>query len=423
MPDKKARQKPFGYWNKERVRREALKYTTRTEFAIKSCGAYTAALKKGWIDEVCSHMIVKWQKKWANYKICCEEAKKYKTRTAFQRECNGAYTYALRHGFLNEICSHMKLIWKRKWDSYEACQKESLKYKTRQAFQKGCDGAYTYALRHGFLDEICTHMEVVGNFYKRCIYAFEFPDKVVYVGLTGNIKRRVNQHLKGAKSPIYQYIKESGLFPELKILYDYSEKDIAPELEKRTLREYTDAGWKPLNKVKAGSLGGGTLRWEKEKCLDAAKKCNYRKEFHKRFSGAYYSCKQNGWLNELNEVLPISIVKVHKKEKISRIKWTKEMCREKSLQYQYKIDFKRYDGSAYTAAVRNGWLAEICTHMQHVPKKIKWTKEKCHEIALKYQTKKELKEKEYSVYVTIVRNKWVDNVCSHMHSLRSNGKK
>ena len=46
-------------WDKESVWEEALKYETRTEFNEQNTGAYLQAVRKGWIDEVCSHMIIK----------------------------------------------------------------------------------------------------------------------------------------------------------------------------------------------------------------------------------------------------------------------------------------------------------------------------------------------------------------------------
>ena len=44
------------YWTKERVYEEALKYKTRYEFAVGSPGAWNAAQRNGWLDEVCTHM-------------------------------------------------------------------------------------------------------------------------------------------------------------------------------------------------------------------------------------------------------------------------------------------------------------------------------------------------------------------------------
>ncbi len=46
-----------------------------------------------------------------------------------------------------------------------------------------------------------------------------------------------------------------------------------------------------------------------------------------------------------------------------------------------------------------------------------WTKDKCHEEALKYNTKKDFKEKSISVYSICVRRKWIDDICEHMVEL------
>ena len=67
--------------------------------------------------------------------------------------------------------------------------------------------------------------------------------------------------------------------------------------------------------------------------------------------------------------------------------WIKERCREEALKYKTKVEFRNNSGGAHTIARSNGWLDEICTHMVR-PKayNFKWTKEKCHEEALKYET-------------------------------------
>lgn len=48
---------PILYWTKERCCEEASKYSSRTEFSLRSVGAYYAAQGKGWLDDICGHMI------------------------------------------------------------------------------------------------------------------------------------------------------------------------------------------------------------------------------------------------------------------------------------------------------------------------------------------------------------------------------
>ena len=44
-------------WTHERVEEVALKYNKRTYFKKNNAGAYDAAWRNNWLDDVCSHMI------------------------------------------------------------------------------------------------------------------------------------------------------------------------------------------------------------------------------------------------------------------------------------------------------------------------------------------------------------------------------
>ena len=51
----------------------------------------------------------------------------------------------------------------------------------------------------------------------RCIYAVEFPDNSVYIGLTYNFENRKKQHLTNSKSTVYKKVKDypNPLFKKL----------------------------------------------------------------------------------------------------------------------------------------------------------------------------------------------------------------
>jgi len=100
--------KPPGYWTLKRVTEEAEKYTTRTEFFKNSRSAYYTAIRGGWLDQVCSHMKrLRYPRGYWDFSRVKEEAEKYKTRTEFHRGTGSAYTAAWRHGWLEEVCPHM----------------------------------------------------------------------------------------------------------------------------------------------------------------------------------------------------------------------------------------------------------------------------------------------------------------------------
>lgn len=150
---------------------------------------------------------------------------------------------------------------------------------------------------------------------------------------------------------------------------------------------------------------GGHGIWTKEEVIEEAKKYKALDDFHKNNLGAYTSAWRNGWLKELiwlerrfnehtfeefveavskydsikdfreNESKLYSYAEKHKwldtKEFKSLLRiskpngyWTKERCAEKALLYNTISEFNRKEPSAYNAARRNEWLKEITTHMK-----------------------------------------------------------
>ena len=435
---------------------EALKYSNRSEFSKQSNGAYTAALKNGWLDEICKHMIIKWQRKWdkESYR---REAIKYTTRTEFQNNSHGAWAAANKKGWLDEICKHMTVKWQHKWDK-ESCRKEALKYTSRTDFENNSSGAWAAANKKGWLDEICLHMEVLGNLFQRCIYAFEFSDNYVYVGLTDNFKRREKQHLNQIKSPVYQHIQETQIKPTAKILNEYTDRTLAQKLEKFYLDDYFKKGWNILNSAKPGALGGKYIYWTKERCIEAGKKCRTKSEFIKFYNGAYASSLKNGWYDEVSAHMISPIAKPQKwdfnkvqtealkystrnefalkcypaynyarKNKIlNKVcshmvhptplrKWTLEALKKEAKKYNSRSEFQSKNSSAYSIAAKENLLDEICVHMNPLREAPNyWTKEKCQERALLYKTKSDFKKHDGSAYTTAVREKWLNEICTHM---------
>ena len=108
---KKRNHLPCGYWTKEWVQAEALKYQTRSKFSQGCKAATTAAYRNGWIDEVCAHMKPCKQRHepgyWTKERVA-EEALKYQTKREFFSGSSSAYGVAYNNGWLDEVCAHMK---------------------------------------------------------------------------------------------------------------------------------------------------------------------------------------------------------------------------------------------------------------------------------------------------------------------------
>ena len=186
-----------------------------------------------------------------------------------------------------------------RWD-YDKCKKESIKYKTKTEFQKTSHGAYEFSRRNGFLEEICSHMEITGNKYFRCIYVFEFSNNYAYVGLTYNLSIRKNEHLNDNNCIIFKHIQNTDSSYKIKQLTDYVDVKIAKKLEGEYFEKYKNDGWIMLNKLNyLGILGGNEIIWSKEKCRKIAIKYKYKKDFREKNPSAYIISWRKKWLDDI----------------------------------------------------------------------------------------------------------------------------
>jgi len=349
-----SKRKPNGYWTKEKCQEEALKYSKKSLFSKKSYGSYNNALKNGWLGEICSHMI-EYQKPdgyWTKEK-CQEEALKYNSRSEIRNK--PFYKYSIINGWLGEITTHLSESKKPKnhW-TIQKCREEALKYKTKKDFRMG-NVCYSTALKNGWVDEICSHMVKSNNDSKRCIYAYEFKDNHVYVGLTNNLYTRNNRHMKDIHSQVYKHEHKSKLKPILKKLTGYIDVKNAQKKEGFYVKTYKLLGWNILNIAKTGGLGSPILIWTKEKCQEEALQYKHRYLFCKQSSGAYTKAQKNKWLDEICS----HMIYINKPSGY----WTKEQCHKESLNYYTRNKFKINSISAYSTAQKNKWLDEICSHM------------------------------------------------------------
>ena len=119
----------------------AKEFKTRTDFYKNDPGAYTSANERGILDDVCQHMLKK-----LHHNVKKEDvhtlALKYKTRMEFKNSEDGwAYNQAVKKKYIDEVCSHMETIGSK----YYRCV-----YVYEFTKQKSCYVGLTYSihLRH-----------------------------------------------------------------------------------------------------------------------------------------------------------------------------------------------------------------------------------------------------------------------------------
>jgi len=328
---------------------------------------------------------------------CIEEALKYNRRSDFQNYSGSAYNKACVNKWLNEICLHMKY---NSWTK-EKCQEEALKYKSKVEFKKKCGSGYNKACVNKWIDEICSHMQVIGTLKKRCIYAAEFSDNHVYIGLTYSLSNRIHRHLNDVNSSIYKHIIKTKIDPEFKQITDYIEINIAKKKEGEFVTHYQELNWNILNQTKTGTIGGNILMWTKEKCAEEALKYNLRIDFTNNSRSAYKSSINNGWLDEICSHM-------NKKWKT----WNFENCKTEALKYKTRNEYQNNSRTSYDYARKYKWFDEICLHMPS--KHVRASINECKLEALKYETRSEFMKKSPLIYKTSYKHKILNEICQHM---------
>jgi len=236
----------------------------------------------------------------------------------------------------------------------EKCYEVALKYKTRIDFKINYPSAYSSARKNIWLNEICSHMKNYKNDKKRCIYAFEFDNNFVYIGLTYNLKNRINKHLTDENSQVFKHVKTYNLKYNLKQLTEYLNPNDAKNKEQYYVNLYKENNWIILNIAKAGGLGGNFEFWTYDECKKEALKYDNKTDFYTLSPVAYTIACKYKWKDD--------ITKHMKSKKKPNGYWTKEHCHEEALKYKSRSEFKKYSRSAYRNSTKK-WMDEICSHM------------------------------------------------------------
>lgn len=244
---------------------------------------------------------------------------------------------------------------------------ESKKYKYRSDWKLGANRHYQEVhKRRKHLVPICTaHMELSGPYEGHQVYAYEFEDKTVYVGLTGNPTRRHKTHLE--TGPVSERLH---LRYELKVLASGLTKQAAHDHETAEHDKYAAAGWTNLSTRERCGAMGRNRQHTRSTCLDVARTCATKKAFHATPQGQ--AAILRGWNDEIAQEMGWP-------DHVSHV-WTQEKCEASAKRFTWLVDWINGDSAAYTAAKKRGWLAAIKTRMfprvKPTPKKT-WTYGEC----------------------------------------------
>jgi hypothetical protein len=154
----------LGTISKDSVLASAVQFQTIRDWREADDGAYNKALKMNWLDEATSHMqrlIVK-ANHWTKSNVI-ESAKPFKTQTAWKNEFGGAWAKAVRNGWIQDACAHMdfndeSIIKKQGHWNYERVLESASKYKTKAEWRNNEPSSLAVAYKKGWLEDATKHM-------------------------------------------------------------------------------------------------------------------------------------------------------------------------------------------------------------------------------------------------------------------------
>lgn len=152
-------------------------------------------------------------------------------------------------------------------------------------------------------------------------------------------------------------------------------------------------------------------KWTYETCMKAASEFTTLKDFRSKYQSACNVASKNGWIKDYTWFVDGKQLSAQR-----RTKWDYDTCYELAKQCNKKTEMCNKNSRAYAVAKKNGWFSDYTWFLsedeirhQKRPSRVKWTYERCKELALQYSTLAEFEKTYPSVYTVSKRNGWIDD--------------
>lgn len=292
--------KPEGYWNLyENIKKEALRYETRSDFQRGCASACRGAVRNGWYEEMCEHMPqIRISKDRAIYAYLFEDGSfyvgltwDYRSRKTGHKNNSSSSIYSKLKSHRFGLIEYGVFLTEKEAQLEEEATRVFYRSMGLEDLGKATSGALGGS---GFLWSLDSIFETAGS----CETISEFRENC-----TG-------AYMAARRLGIYHILAE-GLGREASL--PHSKKDI----------------------------------------LEEGKKYTRRNDFRKGSPSIYSKAATRGWLEEACAHMP----------RYPAVRHTKEAVLKVARKHPTKAGFYTEDLLSYAAAVRNKWLEEACAHM------------------------------------------------------------
>lgn len=398
------------------------------ELKDKSNGAYNAARKNGWLKDYSwfknPHIGYKGNNGIWTESECREEALKYTIKRDFNEANPSAYESARYHGWLRDYTwlrdgrgsgitrstGYKSLKNNHSHPKYtdEQIIEAAKKYTKKVDFLHNDNALYHAALHRGLMSQFTwlrssAHLFDSINF----VYRYYFKDQnAVYVGRTINPKDRDFEHHRDRgdeSSTVLKFAQEKGVeIPPMEILAENLSGIDSQRVEDEYVRKYRTGGMRVLN-IGATGVGRGSMgmkkRNSKKKFREVALRYTELATFRKEQPRFYEAGYKYGWLEECSWL--------ERKVRKSSV-FSKEYCLEIAKSCASRKEVFERDSTVYSKMVKNGWFAE-CDWLasQHDGRRT-LSHNYCLKIAKKYSSLTLLQKEQAPVLKKLYKTGWVD---------------
>jgi len=384
-------------WTKQECIKSARKYTKRSDWETGDHQAYQAAKRHGWYEECSAHMErAKEINGYWNFKNCLAEARRHSHIRDWAAASASSYQIAKANpAWFSECSRHMERLWLKKW-STAAVLADAKKYSTIQEWVRHSAGGYNAAWTKGLIRRATKHMVRSPKWFPVATihrilqsYDIKYAEEVTFEDCRDRrklpfdfylpmlnllIEHHGTQHQRGWQGRGADAIKRRDA-----IKRQYAKKKGFTYLE---IRE-----WEIRDPAEIENIIVSTIRTIRPRMRLKKRTLTTKEMVRTNVRGKF----------TLPELLAIA------------------------TKYETRAKFKRGDESAYNFACRHGFIDELCGHMltkgEAQSKALtKWTKARVIESAKRFRSSREWATKEGSAYNAALKQGWIDEASGHFPS-------
>ena len=391
-------------WTKAICMRSAKSFDTPGEWEIGDRPAYRAAQRNGWLSACTAHMHRRKRVNgyWTRNR-CIEEARKHLS-IAVWFEANGSSYKAAKANpeWFAECTAHMQRLWERKW-SASAILADAKRYSTPQEWSRTSPSAYNAATAKGLVRRATSHMVKNPKWFPVATihrilqtYRLKYVDEKTFDDCRD--KRRL---------PFDFYL------PSLNLLIEHHGTQHQRGWQGRgaeAIQRRDD-----IKRQYASVRGFAYLEIKEWETSDPAE-------------------VEQLIVSKIKHIRPDAILEQRRltARQIERTnvrgKFTLDEVSEIASRFTTRAAFKRGNEPAYNFACRHGYIDDICRHMLSKSQAqraalTKWTKGRVLASARKFRTSREWAIHEGSAYGAALREGWVEEASRHFPSRQRSARK